>query len=72
MKCPYCGCNEAVYQSMSGGELGYCPDEDEVFELSLLPPDEQPRAVNLQSNTGRIALQAAMDQELAKRRDERK
>lgn len=69
MKCPECGGGKAMYQVMSGGELGYCPDCDDQFLLSQLPIDEQPLAVLLKTDAGRVALRANMDQRLAEKRD---
>ena len=70
MKCPFCKCPDAKYAPFSGGREGHCPDCDDNFSLSALPEDEQPRATLLQTEAGRIALRAQMDQELARRREE--
>lgn len=67
-RCPTCG-NETTYQVFSGGKEWYCKTCDINGEYGA---DETPRRLKmLQSETGRIALRAEMDQELARRRDER-
>jgi hypothetical protein len=70
MRCPDCHCDEAVYQSMSGGQEGYCPKCNDTFSLSRLPVDERPLAVLLQTEAGQTALRARMDQRLARLRDQ--
>lgn len=70
MRCPFCGSPNATYQAFSGGREGWCPDEKTNFLLSLLPDEEQPRAALLQTEDGRVALRAMLDQELARKRDD--
>lgn len=70
MTCPTCGSENAAYQIMSGGKEGYCPDCDDNFPLSMVPVEQRPIATLLQTDAGRVALRAAMDQRLARLRDE--
>ena len=65
MKCPDCGSEKATYQSLSGGELGYCPECEDQFPLDRLAVEHRPRAVLLKTEAGRVALRAQMDQRLA-------
>lgn len=66
--CPTCG-NATTYQAFSSGKEWYCETCDINGEY---PQDQTPRRAKLlQSEAGRIALRAEMDQELARRRDAR-
>lgn len=66
-RCPACG-GPTVYKVFSGGREWDCEDCDADGDY---PEDETPpRLKLLQSEAGRVALRAEMDQELARRRDE--
>lgn len=70
--CEACGCTDCVYAMFSGGREYYCPVCESNFPY---PPVEEmgadaPRAVLLQTEEGRIALRAQMDQELARLAEE--
>ena len=66
--CPYCE-HPTTYRVFSGGKEWYCPQckADGDYPEDQTPP----RLKLLQSGAGRVALRAQMDQELARRRDER-
>lgn len=62
-----CG-KQTTYQAFSGGREWYC---EHCEETGTYPEGETPRRVQmLQTEAGRVALRAEMDQELARRRDE--
>jgi hypothetical protein len=72
-ECEGCGGRNTHYRVFSGGREYYCPDCE--YEGSYPPPEEmdpseRPRAMLLQTEDGRVALKAQMDQELARLRDE--
>lgn len=65
--CPECDA-ETVYQPFSGGREWYC---ENCQSNGPYPDGQAPRRAGLlQSEAGRVALRAEMDQELAKRRNE--
>lgn len=69
--CPHCG-GPTQYQMFSGGREFYCP----ACETTGSYPEEGeglPRATLLRNGeAGLTALRAQMDQELARRREERR
>lgn len=66
-RCTECNA-ESVYQVFSGGREWHCPNCHSSGEYRH---DEAPRrAALLQTEDGRTALRAEMDQELARQRDE--
>jgi ribosomal protein L37AE/L43A len=66
-RCPNCE-NETTYQAFSGGREWYC---EHCEETGSYPEGAAPRRAGLlQTEAGRTALRAEMDQELARRRDE--
>lgn len=67
-RCPECGA-ETVYRVFSGGREWCCQNCDADGEY---PVGQTPRRLLwLQTEEGRTALRAEMDQELARRRDQK-
>ena len=66
--CPSCG-EETRYQILSGGQEYWCPG---CGRTGSYPGEGEnlPRATLLRTPEGRVALQAQMDQELARAADE--
>ena len=70
MTCPYCDGTDTTYALFSGGREMFCNACDDNFPIPEDAPNK-PRATLLQTEAGRTALRAQMDQELASRRDAR-